>query len=305
MVQKAQETQESAREGAKDSTAKGPRGRGSGKRAGRNKGSSNKPDHVSGMHITYATEYLVKKSGLSENTILRRIIGWNCFVKFIERPDLLVESPAKSDINFAEDIIENSDIERMAAFHREKVCSAKSLKGQIAGLKHLLALCLGANQGLRVGEYKFLKFSDISTGKISIIAGKHGHSRDVVLDCNAKKVLSDLISLMKQLHGNAFKINDSVFGDTSTNTFNRWLKAAARAVGVDETRAKTHGLRHRFARNHREEHNKLDILAKILGHSSIETTRIYTIPTLKQCGEMMTACSVVKVGDTPVVPKAA
>ena len=57
--------------------------------------------------------------------------------------------------------------------------------------------------------------------------------------------------------------------------------AAARGLVTAQTSA--HTLRHIFARNYLAEHpGNIMGLASLLGHTSLDTTRIYSQPTMKQ-----------------------
>lgn len=53
------------------------------------------------------------------------------------------------------------------------------------------------------------------------------------------------------------------------------MKALCKRAGVSEKKVFPHNLRHLFARTFYEIEKNLSKLADLLGHSSIETTRIY------------------------------
>ena len=55
------------------------------------------------------------------------------------------------------------------------------------------------------------------------------------------------------------------------------MKTLCREAGVAPEKVFPHNLRHLFARSFYEQEKDLAHLADILGHSSIETTRIYLI----------------------------
>jgi site-specific recombinase XerD len=56
----------------------------------------------------------------------------------------------------------------------------------------------------------------------------------------------------------------------------RELKQLAREAGVPEEKVYAHNFRHFFAKQFLSEYHDIVDLADILGHNSIETTRIYT-----------------------------
>ena len=57
------------------------------------------------------------------------------------------------------------------------------------------------------------------------------------------------------------------------------MKALCRRAGVDAEKVYPHNLRHLFAREFYGECRDVVKLADVLGHSSLETTRIYLMTT--------------------------
>lgn len=53
------------------------------------------------------------------------------------------------------------------------------------------------------------------------------------------------------------------------------LKNYADKYGLDKKVVYPHSFRHRYAKNFLEKHNDIALLADLMGHESIETTRIY------------------------------
>ena len=65
------------------------------------------------------------------------------------------------------------------------------------------------------------------------------------------------------------------------------MKDLADKAGVPKEKVFPHNLRHLFAREFYRETHDIVRLASILGHSSIETTRIYTKETEDECRVVM------------------
>ena len=79
-----------------------------------------------------------------------------------------------------------------------------------------------------------------------------------------------------------------IFLTKNGNIINRkqiWqmMKDLADKAGVPKAKVYPHNLRHLFAREFYKETHDIVKLASILGHSSIETTRIYTKETEDEC----------------------
>ena len=91
--------------------------------------------------------------------------------------------------------------------------------------------------------------------------------------------------LNKYIWKNGIK-SGSVFVTKNGNPIDRsniWsaMKALCRIAGVPPEKVFPHNLRHLFARTYYSLQKDVVRLADILGHSSINTTRIYTM----ECGE--------------------
>ena len=69
------------------------------------------------------------------------------------------------------------------------------------------------------------------------------------------------------------------------------MKNLADKAGVPKEKVFPHNLRHLFAREFYKQTHDIVKLASILGHSSIETTRIYLTKTLSELSDKMTADS--------------
>lgn len=61
------------------------------------------------------------------------------------------------------------------------------------------------------------------------------------------------------------------------------MKALCKAAGVDPEKVFPHNLRHLFARTYYNKRKDIVRLADILGHSSVNTTRIYTMDSGEVC----------------------
>lgn len=67
-------------------------------------------------------------------------------------------------------------------------------------------------------------------------------------------------------------INDAII---TTRGISQQLKNYAIKYGLNEKVVYPHSFRHRYAKNFLEKFNDLALLADLMGHESIETTRIY------------------------------
>ena len=61
----------------------------------------------------------------------------------------------------------------------------------------------------------------------------------------------------------------------TTRGVSQQLKNYAKKYGMDTKVVYPHSFRHRYAKNFLEKYNDIALLADLMGHESIETTRIY------------------------------
>ena len=126
--------------------------------------------------------------------------------------------------------------------------------------------------GIRVSELKFITVEAIKRG-IAHISNK-GKNRRVFIPNALSKLLQQYINLKKIKSGIIFKTRTGKPLDRS----NVWkeMKKLCRKAGVLESKVFPHNLRHLFAQMYYKIHKDVIRLADILGHSSVNTTRIYT-----------------------------
>lgn len=141
-------------------------------------------------------------------------------------------------------------------------------------LKHRSIIALLYGCGLRISEVLNLKPVHIDSTKmiINIICGKGKKDRQVMLSL---ELLQLLRNYYKEYKPNIYLFNGQFDIQYSERSINQFLKAYAKKAGI-KTRLHAHLLRHCFATHSLEQGTDISILQKLLGHSSIKTTLIYT-----------------------------
>ena len=211
--------------------------------------------------------------GYSDRTINGYISSLTLYFKFIRRYDLIVERlKLERDIFGCEEKeIEKSEIEKLieVAFAHSKI-----------RLAHIIEFIV--NTGIRVSELRYLKVHNLENGYFYV-------------ECKNKKrkvIIPRTIceSLLKYCRDN--NIKNEVFVTRTGKSIcrsNIWkeMKELCEMAGVDKKKVFPHNLRHFFARTFYNNTKDIDKLARVLGHSSIETTRIYTIESERRHREMI------------------
>lgn len=143
--------------------------------------------------------------------------------------------------------------------------------------KEQLALCMEtiACTGIRISELKYFTIERIKSGKIEIF--NKGKYRRIFLPKQLRKNLLEYCKQNKIHTGWVFVTKSGKLKDRS----NIWreMKHLKEKAGVSATKIFPHNLRHLFARTYYEETKDIAGLADLLGHSSVNVTRIYTATT--------------------------
>lgn len=132
--------------------------------------------------------------------------------------------------------------------------------------------------GIRVSELKFFRAEKIRRGVICV--WNKGKYRMIILPELLRKKLLVYAAKRKIRKGSIFCTKSGKEKDRS----NIWreMKALAGESGIAGEKIFPHNLRHLFARTFYRETKNLIHLADILGHSSLETTRIYTMEGMRE-----------------------
>ena len=132
--------------------------------------------------------------------------------------------------------------------------------------------------GIRVGELKYITLEAVRAG-VAEIALK-GKIRTILLPRRLCRKLQKYAKQQKIASGKLFLTQDGL--PVSRQSIWTRMKALCEAAGVERSKAFPHNLRSLFARSFYGSCHDVVRLADVLGHSSIETTRIYLMSTGKE-----------------------
>ena len=132
--------------------------------------------------------------------------------------------------------------------------------------------------GIRVGELKYITVEAVRAG-VAEIALK-GKIRTILLPHRLCRKLQKYARQQKIASGKIFLTQDGL--PVSRQHVWTRMKALCEPAGVERTKVFPHNLRSLFARSFYGSCHDVVRLADVLGHSSIETTRIYLMSTGKE-----------------------
>ena len=127
--------------------------------------------------------------------------------------------------------------------------------------------------GIRVSELRFITVEAVTTGRAELC--NKGKRRTVFLPGRLRRLLRKYLQKQKKTAGAVFTTRTGRPLDRS----NIWrdMKALCESADVEPSKVFPHNLRHLFARTYYSLEKDLSRLADILGHSILNTTRIYTV----------------------------
>lgn len=130
-----------------------------------------------------------------------------------------------------------------------------------------------ASTGIRISELPFITVAAISTRRA--LVSLKGKTREVLIPAELCRNLRQYCRERKITSGSIFVTRSGKPIDRS-NILHR-MKALSSAADVSREKIFPHNLRHFFAVNYYKVEKDIVRLADLLGHASINTTRIYTL----------------------------
>ena len=211
--------------------------------------------------LEYKQELVAAYAPASVNSML---VAINCYLEFINRSDCKVKQIKVQRQLFVQEEKELTKEE----YHR----LLKAAKG--TRIWAVIQTICGT--GIRVSELSYITVEAVRAGKATVRC--KNKTRIIFIPGQLQKMLKVYIKKSGITAGSVFVTK----GGKPLDRSNIWkeMKALCHKAGVCEKKVFPHNLRHLFARTFYSIEKDIVRLADLLGHSSINTTRIYTV----ECG---------------------
>lgn len=194
-------------------------------------------------------------------TVNLRIQAINKYLAYIKKDGLHLRFVKEQQKNFLENVISNADYEFF------KSC----LKNSGNTTWYFVVWFLAAT-GARVSELVQIKIEHVHAGYFDLYA-KGGKIRRLYIPKQLQEETLHWLSALSRKSGYLFL---NRFGKRITpRGIAQQLKTYAQKYGLNAAVVYPHSFRHRYAKNFLEKCNDIALLADLMGHESIETTRIY------------------------------
>ena len=164
-------------------------------------------------------------------------------------------------------------VEQIAALLEEPVFVGRNREftvwnGKLAG--ETVTVC---STGIRVSELRYITVSAVKSGRADIRL--KGKMRTILLPDELCRMLRRYAAERNITEGSIFVSRKGT--PVNRSTVGRMFKKLCGEAGVERQKVFPHNLRHLFARTFYAAQKDIVRLADILGHSNINTTRIYTM----------------------------
>ncbi len=202
-------------------------------------------------------------------TVNLKIQAINNYLVFIGKKNLRLKSVKIQQRLFIENVISDSDYRFLK----------KKLKNEPNKQWYFVVRFLAAT-GARISELIKIKVEHVRIGYIDIYT-KGGKIRRIYIPKKLRIETDEWISNNLKITSGYIFINH--YGEQITcRGISQQLKKYAIKYGIDPNVVYPHSFRHRFAKNFLEKYNDIALLADLMGHESIETTRIYLRKTANE-----------------------
>ena len=211
--------------------------------------------------IEYKQKIVNEYAPKSVNSMLSSL---NSFFVYFDRHDCIVKT-----LKIQKQIFANKEKELTKAEYERLLIAAEKKSNRRL---YLLMQTICAT-GIRISELKYITVSAVQSGQALINC--KGKMRVVILPKQLCKMLKAYLREKNISNGPVFVSKNGKPLDRS----NVWkmLKALCESAGVPKNKVFPHNFRHLFARTFYSLQKDIVRLADILGHTSVNTTRIYTM----------------------------
>ena len=200
----------------------------------------------------------------STNSINVWIVTVNKFLKWMGHPELTLKKIKMQAKQSNEEVLSVSDYKRLLRFAK------RENKVQLYYIMKILAMT-----GIRVSELQYFQVENLKSNYISVF--NKGKERTIIVRQDLMRELRKYCRENGIRHGYLFHSPEVKGKMVNTSTIWRQMKAVAGHARVKKSKVHAHSFRHLFAQVFLETYSdNITELADILGHNSLDTTRLYT-----------------------------
>lgn len=215
----------------------------------------------------YLMEYFKPK------TVNLRIQAMNKYLEYLNQDSFRLNAVKIQQKSFLENVVSNADYQFLK----------KKLKAD-GNMQWYFVVWYLAATGARVSELIKIKVEHVNLGYFDLYS-KGGKLRRLYIP---KKLREETQKWLQETERQSGYLFLNKYGNRITaRGISQQLKNYADKYGLDQTVIYPHSFRHLYAKNFLEKYNDIAMLADLMGHESIETTRIYLRKTATEQRELI------------------
>ena len=206
-------------------------------------------------------------------TVNLRLRAINIYLESIGKPELKLPFVKIQQKTFLENVISEADY----------IYLKKQLKKDNEMYYYFVVRFLAAT-GARISELIQIKVEHVKLGHIDLYS-KGGKLRRIYIPKTLQKEALIWFDENNKLSG--FIFENKTGNHITARGIAKTLKSFAKKYGINPAVVYPHSFRHRFAKSFLDRCNDIAFLADLMGHESIETTRIYLRKTSTEQRELI------------------
>ncbi|MDO4796556.1 MAG: tyrosine-type recombinase/integrase [Coriobacteriales bacterium] len=214
-------------------------------------------------------------ANFAAKTVNLRITAINSYLDYIGHAGIRLKGLRIQQKPYLDNVISQSDYELM----RDSLLRDNEL------FWHFVVRFLACT-GARVSELRQFTVESVQAGHLDIVSKGHKLRRIYIptsLQCDAARWLEEI----GRRQGYVFSSKND--NPMTARGISMGLKRFAAKYDIDQDVVYPHSFRHRFAKNFIERNPDIAFLADLMGHESLETTRVYLRRTASEQREAVDA----------------
>lgn len=200
----------------------------------------------------------LEEQSLSPQTIRLRITALEKFSKWLKKPIELKRPKMKRKLD-VNNVPTEEEYNRLLEYLKTKANRDYNFFIKVLG-----------TTGARLSEFQQFTWEDMAIGEVTL-RGKGNKYRRFFFQ---RQLRQEAMAYMKE-NGKTGLLAVGKFGPLTQRGFSQHLKAWGKHCGIDSRKMHAHAFRHFFAKMFLKKNKDVIQLADLLGHGSVDTTRIY------------------------------
>jgi site-specific recombinase XerD len=241
------------------------------------------PDNLTPTDVREYKQYLLNGQKAKAATINRHLAALRSYASWAKKSSSAVYNPADgikgvSQQNHAPKWLDRKEQAAVIREGERRVQTAKTEPAKRQAIRDHCILTVLLNTGLRVSELVALEIEDIllseRKGELRVRTGKGTKERIIPINDSCRKAIKAWYSVRPtDLTSRVFTTQR---GPATTRAIQSVLESIGEAAHVENLTP--HVARHTFAKNLVNAGVSLEKVAMLMGHSSLDTTMVYTTP---------------------------